>query len=254
MNTTTHTINCAHCKNKHATVGEVKDCARGIQRVPAAVEQSVLPASNGRVGQDGYITIPQFNHLVNDLGADPETVKWYTLKWASKQIAELRQKRKAGVAVTEPAPNRVTTIVPLDMLLKLRDGYYAAQQDETYPHSFFYVKRPTSKTSNYKNALVIKTQHGDDLKLMMVVYDWASENPRLYVHNKVPENDLLLVVVDPNQAGMEYADKIGHCMICNKDLTDPRSRWYGIGPDCEKRYGEIIDIVNDRKGVFVYGR
>jgi hypothetical protein len=100
--------------------------------------------------------------------------------------------------------------------------------------------------------LKIQTQHGPELKLFMVV--WPSGS--LTVYNKVPEDDFLLVCVDPNGTGLAYAMKIGKCCLCGTELTDPRSRWYGVGPDCEKnksRAAVIIRTVEETKGVFRYG-
>jgi hypothetical protein len=59
--------------------------------------------------------------------------------------------------------------------------------------------------------------------------------------------------VDPNGCALSYAEVLGHCCKCGKELTDPRSRWYGIGPDCEKRNANHIRLVDESKGVFVHG-
>ena len=39
--------------------------------------------------------------------------------------------------------------------------------------------------------------------------------------------------------------------MCGKTLTDERSRWYGIGPDCETRYEESILESDQDRGPFV---
>jgi hypothetical protein len=243
-------IKCAHCHGYHSSVGEVKNCSRGtvatVQPAPVAtVAQSHLP---GRVGQYGFVTRRQYDYLV-DLGADRASAAWLTFYNAKGEIDRLkREQRKMSETHTTPE-HRLQTIIPMDYLLKLRDGYYASRPDDTQSYTFFRVSRPNR--GKYKGALKIQTQHGPELKLYMVV--WDEERVYKYSDFSKYENDLLLVTVDMRGCAMEYAKVIGHCMRCNTELTDDRSRWYGIGPECEKHWPEIIDEINDIKGVFKYG-
>jgi len=205
-------------------------------------------ASSGLASEVQPATKRQLDYI-KDLGGDMYRARGMSKARASEYIDELKKGPKP-VTTTDPmnAPNRQTTIVPMEFLLKLSDGYYAARQDANYPYSFFRISRP--KSGKYKDVFKVQTQHGDDLRLMLVV--WPSGQVRVY--NKVPEQDLLLVAVDPNGASMAYAEEIGNCMRCNKDLTDERSRFYGIGPECEKYWPHIIPLVEERKGPFVFGQ
>jgi hypothetical protein len=150
--------------------------------------------------------------------------------------------------VTTPAPNRVKTSIPIDLLMKLKDGYYAATQTDENAMTFFRVSRP--KSGQYKGSVKIQTQHGPDYKMMMEIW---GDGERVYLHNTAVEDDLLLVCVDPNEANIKYANKLGRCCKCNTELTDARSRYFGIGPDCEKRHPEIVEIIEDIRGPFKHG-
>jgi hypothetical protein len=52
------------------------------------------------------------------------------------------------------------------------------------------------------------------------------------------------------EAGHAYGVKLGRCMVCNKELTDPESRSLGIGPDCRTKTGTaysypgLADLLN----------
>jgi hypothetical protein len=41
------------------------------------------------------------------------------------------------------------------------------------------------------------------------------------------------------------------CSKCGKKLTHGRSRYYGIGPECEEFWPEVINFINETKGVYV---
>lgn len=231
-------VKCGNCQNYHSSAAEVRLCyfPPVVQQPPAMLAQSAL-ASVERPSQRQL-------DFIRDLGGDVQMAMKYTKRGASLYIDRLKREGKTAVTT---APNRQQTKIPLEMLHDLPDGYYASRPDSEHPYTFFRVSRP--KSGNFNGALKIQTQHGPDYKLALVVYP----GDRIYWSNLAVEDDLLLVVVDRNGCAIAYADKIGRCMRCNTELTDERSRWYGIGPECEKHWPQIIDIVNDRKGVFKFG-
>lgn len=264
----THGVKCGKCKGRHKTAAEVRACyyppitklclkledhpAHTDQSrnwhcpgksTPATTEQSVL--FRGERYVTNGCTQPQFDYVV-DLGGDPMLAIKYTVKGASLYIERLKRDRKKASVISD-APNRKQTKIPLEMLHAVPDGYYASQQDSTRPHTFFRVSRP--KSGNYKGALKIQTQHGPELNLALTIYP----GDRVYWSNLAVEDDLLLVVVDPNGCAIAYNEQIGNCMRCNTELTDERSRWFGIGPECEKHWPQMIDLITDRKGPFVPG-
>lgn len=228
-------VKCGNCQQYHSSAAEVKLC----YFPPAPQPPPATVASSGLAGD--RVTQRQLD-FIRDLGGDVQLAVNYTKRGASLYIERLKKEQKK--TVQQAAPNRQTTKIPLAMLHDVPDGYYATRQDSTRPYTFFRISRP--KSGNFKGALKIQTQHGPDYKLALVVYP----GDRVYWSNMAVEDDLLLVVVDKNGCAIAYAEKIGRCMRCNTELTDERSRWYGIGPECEKHWPHMIDLINDRKGEY----
>lgn len=261
MNDTITRVKCGNCHQYHRSAAEVKACyfpPTPVAPPSGAVAQSSPEVTYVTVQGQRYVTNgctqPQIDYIINHLDGDPMKAIKYTKKGASNYIDQLkREKRERDRAQQAPqagmydAPNRRATKIPLNMLHAVPDGYYATQQDSTRPLTFFRISRP--KSGKYKGALKIQTQHGPDYKMALEV--WGDD--RVYWHNIAVEDDLLLVVVDPNGAGTTYANEKKRCRKCNTELTDERSRWFGIGPDCEKMWPHVIDIVTDTRGPYKPG-
>jgi uncharacterized protein DUF6011 len=142
----------------------------------------------------------------------------------------------------------VQTKIPMDMLTQVEDGYYAGPQLAAHlPTWFFRVSRP--KKGQFKDCLKIQTQHAWRLSMCMVV--WPSG--RITWYNRQPENELMMVAIDPKGSAIRYGQELGHCCRCNTELTDNRSRYYGIGPDCEEHWPWVIDQVDTTKGQYLEG-
>ena len=58
-----------------------------------------------------------------------------------------------------------------------------------------------------------------------------------------------LVCIDHKTAAYHYGQELKACHICGRDLTDERSRYYSIGPDCETRHESFIWYVEEQKGM-----
>lgn len=225
-------ITCGKCHNKHSSVEEVRHCHLDV---PAPVAYMTT----------GYATKKQIKY-VSDLDGDVKWTTTLTTKEASNYIKRLIARGKT--VTTNPikaAPNRQTTIVPLEMLLSVPEGRYAVRPDSNSKHTFFRVSRP--KTGNLKGSFKLQTQHGEDYKLCLVVYPSGSLN----WYDMSVEDDMALMVVNTSGAAIEYGQVIGRCCRCGKELTDERSRYFGIGPECEKAWPHIIDIVTDTRGAYV---
>jgi hypothetical protein len=277
----THRIK--HYDHSHGSVEEVKACS-GIARwpqpaTPAVPQKQCMsnvphgPHTNAAGHCKGYkvwrfdpVTEPQIE-MVRKKGGDVAYAKGLKKGTCSDYIESLIK----GTAVPQPqvqpqvqsgpqsepdpdprtsAPNRKTTKVPLPMLKAVDSGYYASRPDSNTPYTFFRISRPkpTSK-SKFRGALKIQTQHGPELRTDMVL--WPSG--QISVYDKRMEDDLLLVVVDPHGCARAYAAELGRCCRCNTELTDERSRFYGIGPECEKYWPHIIAEVEAEKGTFKFG-
>lgn len=232
-------IKCGNCGFIHGSVLAVKDCYSGKSR-SVAVEQKELTVTERQL------------EYIKSLGGDALHACKLSKREASVYIDRLK---RAGRPVSnnpiETAPNRQATKVPLDMLKAVPDGYYAARLDSTQAFTFFKVSRP--KSGRFQGALKIQTQHGPEYRLALVIWNRESDTPRVTMYNKAVEEELLLVVVDFYGCAIAYAEKIGKCMRCNTELTDERSRWYGIGPECEKHWPSVIELVTQRKGEYKPG-
>lgn len=272
MTTTLNRVKCGNCRQYHSSAAEVKACyyppleklcmklephgrhtdvSRNLTcpgfTAPATVASKGLTVVwQGVEYVSAGCTQPQLDYI-GRLGGDPLLAVKYTTRGASLYIDRLKREGRKVTDHAASAPNRQTTKIPLEMLHDLPDGYYASRPDSAHPYTFFKVSRP--KSGNFKGSLKIMTQHGPDYKLALVIYP----GDRVYWSNIAVEDDLLLVVVDKNGCAIAYAEEIGRCMRCNTELTDERSRWFGIGPECEKHWPHIIDLITDRKGPFIHG-
>lgn len=143
------------------------------------------------------------------------------------------------------------TSVPLAMLDTTPDGYYAVRLDDNDSYRFFRIKRPQQRKgvrTKWVGCIHVQSQHSEDLKslLLYAPLEGRPDKPAewLWVLRPDWEKYIILAMVDPMGAGHRYASEIGSCCICGKTLTDERSRHYGIGPECEKSHGDIIEYVD----------
>lgn len=154
---------------------------------------------------------------------------------------------------------RVSAAAPL--LFNMRGGYYCAAPDGESDDLIF-IRLSTfkaragasrfSESHRYDGCLLIQTQHGDELITRYII------NPSGKVHradhsayaSKVIEA-LFMSLADEDLSQRRYASKLGKCFRCAKALTDQRSRHYGIGPECEKVWPDVITYVDEMEGPWV---
>jgi len=140
---------------------------------------------------------------------------------------------------------------PEAMVRGIADGWYAVAPSGndavTTDHVFIRVSHP--KTRQQRGNMVIQTQHSESYKPLITFYPTGSL--RWWQRGDNLDQALMLVAADPFTTSQRYAAIHKRCGRCNLKLTDKRSRWYGIGPECEKHWPWVIDEVNDTKGVFV---
>lgn len=138
---------------------------------------------------------------------------------------------------------RLENTVFTALLDSVPDGRYAWQPSSEVPLRFIRLKRYAKTARNrFAGATIVQTQHSDDLKLAWVW--WPSGQISVYDNGIC---DLINgVIVDYKRCRKTYSEHLNQCGICGKTLTDERSRHYGIGPDCETRYPEVIDEVDDQ--------
>lgn len=194
VETTNGFIRCGHCKNAHATVARVRLCAQqhGVAAEPAPAERPWQPKHQSIFDVNG----------VNPNGT-PRTPR--TQKSITEQL----------YPAAAPAVSAVGAQAQLDAAEdKVPAGRYAIVTDGVT--KFYVVDKPTEgKWSGYT---FVSAQASDDL--------WRVKRPdhRLLVLTAIAE--------DVRGALVRYGMEIGKCGVCNRTLTDPESRAYGIGPVC----------------------
>ena len=158
---------------------------------------------------------------------------------ASANAANVR----AEVAPT-PRPNEWQIKTPRVMVEAMREGRYAVEVEGDW--EFFRVSRPTQ--GKKKGCLVIQTQHSDYYKPYIIIYPsgsvWFAQT------KKRLDMGLMMVAADPYTSAINYGRELGCCSRCARELTDERSRYYSIGPECEKHWPEILTFVNETRGPF----
>lgn len=229
--------NCGHI---HNTVNEARECV-----FQPKVEYKDRPGTMSRKQRD-YLTNLGATSL--DLIQNGEVL---SMNQASKLIETLikRDQESRKVAPNnEPTPLQKKLAFVKGMLDQVKDGYFAVQRDETEPLSF--VRISTPKTGRYKGGRKIQTQHSEELILRAML--WPSGRWSTYIGFNVEQ--LLLVIADSEYAAITYGREIGRCCRCNAVLTDERSRFYSIGPECEKHWPHILDRVEAERGAYMPGR
>ena len=245
------------CKNgaphKHNTVAESKDCWRATYRpapaTPVVVYGTAYTRDENRLPRpNGMSTWKQLDY-VDDLKGDTAYAITLDKIKCSEYIGRCIKNKKALPAATPPPEKPVDKRLELlkGMIDLVPDGYYAVQLGDNEEHlDFLRLKRPKAGTRLYGGALKVQTQHGPALDLAAVL--WPSGKWQIYKQSVI--DMMLAVVTDHHGAAQRYGKKLGRCMRCNCELTDDRSRHYGIGPECETKAGWewAIATVDERKG------
>lgn len=242
-------IRCGKCSNAHESVEQVKACYAGTLSVPASEPVPVAavsaPSYAGESVSYGYRATlpvsPRQAWKIRSLGGNPAEV--HSLAEASALIDHLLG--KAGVqSVTYSRPAPPPTLIPLELLNVIPEGRFATRPDSETPYTFVRITKPTK--GKFVGAVKVQTQHGDVLDMALTYYP-ESGHYRFWRDKASCEAFMLLLIVDYQQAMIQYGREIGRCCVCGKTLTDERSRHYGIGPECEKFNSWVIDRVDEEE-------
>lgn len=152
----------------------------------------------------------------------------------------------------EPVPQPVNTwrfSVPQVMVENLKDGRYAVRREQGDPFTFIRVSRP--KNGKRKGCLVVQTQHSDWYQDLVTIFP----SGKAWFNQQSEKLDMALFIAcaDPMTAAINYGRELGRCSRCGRELTDERSRYYSIGPECEKYWPEIISHINEEQGEWYLG-
>ena len=207
---------CGNCKARTDDKQEVKDCfkyGRGVHQV----------------GSDPYGTRPLLQSVPAPVTREPEPSSVYT--------PPQRYERP------KPPPLKF----PLEMLEGVDNGYYAARLDDNDPYRFFRVSRP--KSGKYAGCIKVQTLHSEKLDTFLIRY--RSDKHYIVPHRRADyEEPFIVVIADQKHCAQKFGEEIGRCCRCYKQLTDDRSLYYGIGPECEKYWPHILDMVDEEKGEY----
>lgn len=235
------------CKNGgtthvHHSVTESKIC------------YGIIRSTTPTVPKVESITTAQLNYI-KILHGDLTHAAKLSKREASQYIDDLKKGKVAKVTapVDEDALGEEVAATKKSEMIKtlidmVPDGYFAVREQEGAPITFLRVKRPVH--GKMKGALKVQSQHGPALENRWV--KWPSDKVSVYrwPHHDIEEY-LLLLLADWKGATRLYAEKIKKCGRCNASLTDPRSRFYLIGPECETKHGWgwwIEDVAAERGG------
>lgn len=164
--------------------------------LPICVDQLIARGPNG------------FGHVDCDVNREESEAAEYAL-W---------ERKNSGVADTDDG-------ITLDALPGGRSFY--AVPDPKGVLLFLAVDRPTKgKWDGWTFVRRYLGGQGPADKL-------GSARPHAAYHGAAPDV-LATVVADPKAAMKAFADELGVCAKCHRDLTDPVSRERGIGPECWK--------------------
>lgn len=201
--------------------GSVKR-AKGMKKGPCsayidALQSGLAPKEPDPPGED------------DDEGFDPEPAK--------------PARPSGGMRVHGHWVSKNTTNVMVPLLENVPDGRFAVRFDEHEDWTFIRIVRP--KHGDFKDCLKVQTQHGEAYQNA-----WCKwPDGQIGVFKPSLETYLNLLVCDWRGAARQYAKEKSVCARCGRDLTDERSRYYGIGPECERYWPEMITLVDEEKAL-----
>lgn len=241
------------CKNgaehRHTTVEEARRCwfppaAPPPPTVPVA--GPVRPYTHTEPSTDAQ------HRYVEILRGDVGRARLMSKRECSEYIDRLKKEPKPVTAPAAPPPSSRREATPkqkmiAELLKGVPDGRFAVRLDESDPWKFVRISRPKENArSHYRGSIKVQTQHGPSLSDPKFVV-WPSGQISCYEYSI--EDTLLLLVADFRGAARAYARELGRCCRCATELTDSKSRHYGIGPECEKEWPWIIEMVDQEEAI-----
>lgn len=154
-----------------------------------------------------------------------------------------------SAAAAQDWGNSYPFVTPEAMVLNIREGRFAVDVGKNGVQKVIFLRISKPTKGQFKNCFKVQTQHSEKLKL--AVTRWP--NGRWTVATQyVGDIDLALrmIVVNPLDSAMLYAQELERCARCGVELTDERSRWNCIGPECEKHWPDFLIKVEEEKGVY----
>ena len=218
-------------------------CNNGPQHTHETVYQSKIcwgiikpPTPRVSYRREPSATERQINYA-GSLGGDTRLVTRMTKSEASAYIDGLKSQKKERT-VTQPATEDPRIAMIRGMLDMIPDGYFALPLESGNDYAFIRISTP--KSGKYKGCRKIQTQHGD--RLVVRASAWPSGAFSIYDNRVI--DPLQMLISDSRSAAIKYGQEIGRCCRCGKQLTDERSRHYGIGPECVGYWPWVVEQVD----------
>lgn len=237
-------MKCGHCQQNHKYSFEVRACnaRQTAQANREAAKYRNTPNSERKPTERQLDYIKDLAYKKGIKGVQTPQ----TFSAASRTIDYLKAQPNAK------NPDKTGPIISFMATNLIKDGRYAVRtDDDNEQYVFVRVHRP--KTGNYRGTLVVQTQHGSDYVRRLVFN--LTTGKTLFQHNRSISGQNLAdiisaIIVDQKQAAFNYADQKNVCCRCGRELTDHRSAYLGIGPDCEKTMHDYVAWVEEQKGAY----
>jgi hypothetical protein len=228
-------IACGHCKEKHETVDQVRECSEAK-----------------RAGKTTYLTLPQQKYLGDLLGhfglelegdVDTNTIPYKNGQAILSALIDARRQQATSKSFTLPAGTRLLPHPkkgkprerrPTLNIYKLNipdvpEGHYAIpSRTGNNDYEFFRVDRPT--TGDFAGRIYVK----------MVIGGHPEYNVRgglksiIVVLNAIMEYGV-------DKAGLLYGHELKQCRYCNRELTKYASRILSAGRHCCDKRGRAAE-------------
>lgn len=205
----------------------------------------------GRTWHNKPVTPAQVNFILSlakrtGQVVDPSILTRGSASNLIEQLKQLPVSQGKGNAVTEE-------LLPRHMLDLIEDGRYALRNDADNAYIFLRVSHP--KAGRRAGAFKLQTQHSDQLSDLLVIGTDGNEvyRRRGLVRGMKLVDLLTTLVVEQKKAAILYGQRLEQCCRCGRKLTDSRSRYYGIGSECENTWSWVVSQVNEQRGEYFVG-
>lgn len=157
--------------------------------------------------------------------------------------------RRSSITPSQQWAGTYPFVTPEAMVLAIREGRFAVDVGKAGHQKVIFLRITKPTKGQFKDCFKVQTQHSETLKLAAVRYPSGRWNI-LTDYKADLDLALRMIVVNPLDAAMLYATELERCARCGVELTDERSRYYCIGPECEKHWPDFLTKVMEEKGVY----
>jgi hypothetical protein len=174
-----------------------------------------------------------------------------------KGKVKVEQAPDGGEFVAERVVKNTSSALKLD-LSSLPDGRYAVPnlaENPTNPFVYLMVRRVRKRVFRNRAYVYGKIISGKEWVEAgtIEVKEWSSDSKRLCgeqvpggVYEGEYEVQLRAVLAGPEPWARLFGQKIGHCGMCGKTLTDEISQADGFGPECIKKQGYFTQRIEPK--------